>query len=75
MTLLFAKLDESTEKNHGWLSIVMLEIRGKILATIKLHGIAGASYKRENSCKDENERKYGKVKRAKDMRTEIFQEF
>ena len=52
----------------------MLESNGKQLAIITLCRIVDANVKSTNSCKAQRERKHGKIKRAKDIRTEMLQE-
>ena len=69
-----AKLEECTENKNGWWNTVMLESNRKILAILKVCRIVDANSTSANSCKARCERKGREIKRAKDIRAEMFQE-
>ena len=64
------KAEESEENKNA----LILENRGKRLAIITVRGILDSNTKSINSCKAQCKRKRGKLKRAKYIRKEIFQE-
>ena len=68
------KLEERAEKNYGLWRTAIIESRRKRLAIMTMRRIIDTSNKSVNSCKAQHERKSGKVKRAKDIRTEMLQE-
>ena len=68
------KLEECTENKHEWWNTVMLESNGKRLSMITVHRIVDSNTKIANSCKDQCERKCGKIKRVKEMREEMLKD-
>ena len=68
------KVEECAENKHGQCNIVMLESKGKILATIIVHRTVDANTTSVDSCKAQCERKCGKIKRAKEVRKEVLKE-
>ena len=68
------KSQERTDQNHGWYRTIALEEGGKRLAIITAHLIVDTNTKIVNSCKSQCEWNCMKVKKAKDVRAEIFRE-
>ena len=61
-------LYECVENENRWWNIVMLERNGKRLAIVNVCRIVDAKTRSANSSKVHHERKYGKVKRTKEVR-------
>ena len=66
------KKEEHTENKNGQWNTAMLESSGKLLAIITVCRIIDGNTTSVNSCKAQNERKCGKIKRAKEIRKELL---
>ena len=65
------KLEEFTENDNRWWNAAMFERNGKRLSIMTVCRIVDPNAKSVNSCKFQHKRKFGKIKRAKDIRDEM----